>query len=247
MRNDWYTDFFGGLVVEFWAKAIPPEQTQAEINFLHECFAGAQAKCVLDIACGNGRHAVPLAKLGYRMTGLDVSDEFLELARQRSSQENVEVEWRQADMLELPQVAAFDAALCFGNSFGYLDRQGTAQFLSRLATALRPGAPFVVETGAIAESLLPALQPRRWMEMDSILFLSSAEYRCTESRIDITYSLLRGEVRETKQAHLWVYAAGELRTMLERSGFATRAFYGSVAKEEFRLGAPRLVLVAERV
>ena len=49
----------------------------------------------------------------------------------------------------------FDAAVCMGNSFGYLDLAGTRAFVAALAAAVRPGGGLVIDYNAAAESILP--------------------------------------------------------------------------------------------
>src|SRR5438067_1572377 len=78
--NNWYESFFHGLALDLWRKAIPPEQTKAEAEFLVNhlnCESGAQ---LLDLPCGNGRLSFEMAKRGYQVTGVDISVEFIEEA-----------------------------------------------------------------------------------------------------------------------------------------------------------------------
>jgi SAM-dependent methyltransferase len=180
VTNDWYQDFFTGTAVDFWMAAAPPPDE--DIAFLQSVFARGGE--ILDVACGAGRHAIPLARAGYRVAGVDISADFLERARRVS---DVAVEWHQRDMRDLPWSGRFDGALCFGNSFGYLGRSGTRASIASIADAMKPGARFVVDTGSIAESILTSLQQRRWIAVGDILFLSSATYDVNESRLDVEY------------------------------------------------------------
>src|SRR5215471_11662550 len=79
--SNWYEDFFHGVTLDLWRRAIPPKQTIAEAEFLLNklnCSAGAH---VLDVPCGNGRLSFELAKRGLRVTGVDISEEFIAEAR----------------------------------------------------------------------------------------------------------------------------------------------------------------------
>jgi hypothetical protein len=115
-----------------------------------------------------------------------------------------------------------------------------------LSGALKPGAAFVLESGATAESLLPSLQSRRWIEAGDILFFSNATYDALASRLDIEYSFVRGSVRETRTAHTWIYTIGELRELFTGAGLAVEQLCSSTAGDPFRLGEPRLLLVARK-
>ena len=79
--SNWFESFFHGVTLDLWRKAIPPAQTTAEAEFLIDhlnCDPGAR---VLDVPCGNGRLSFELAKRGLRVTGVDISEEFIEEAR----------------------------------------------------------------------------------------------------------------------------------------------------------------------
>jgi len=241
--NDWFHDFFHGLAVDFWVAVAP--SADADLPFLEKAF-DAPGGAILDVACGAGRHSIPLARRGYRVTGVDLSTTFLDEARRRSEAEALSIEWHRGDMRDLPWRYRFDGALCFGNSFGYCDREGTRAFVRTLAASLKPGAAFVLETGATAESLLPSLQPRRWMEVGDILFFSSATYDAAASRLDVDYSFVRGSVRESATAHTWIYTVAELRELFATEGLIVEQLCSSATGDPFRLGDPRLLLVARK-
>ena len=115
--------------------------------------------------------------------GVDISADFLDRAKRAS---DVAIEWHQRDMRDLPWSERFDGALCFGNSFGYLGRAGSHASIASVARALKKGGRFVLDIGSAAESLLPSLQPRRWIAVGDILFLSAATYDANESRLILT-------------------------------------------------------------
>ena len=243
MTNDWTHDFFHGLAVDFWLAVAPP--ADADLPFLEKAF-GAPGGTILDVACGAGRHSIPLARRGYQVTGVDLSASFLDEAKRRADEEQLPIEWHRGDMRELPWRSRFDGALCFGNSFGYCGRDGTRAFVRALAASLKPGAAFVLETGAAAESLLPSLQTRRWMEAGDILFFSSAAYDSSDSRLDVDYSFIRGAVRESRTAHTWIFTTAELRELFASAGLIVEQLCSSPVGDPFRLGDPRLLLVARK-
>jgi len=236
--SDWTTTFFNGLAVEFWVTVAPAPSAQ-EIEFLRGIFDGRE---LLDVACGAGRFTIPLAQAGYSMTGVDLSDDFLDVAKQREPA----VAWEKRDVRELPWRDRFDGALCFGNSFGYFAREETRAFLRSVATALKPNAAFVLETGATAESLLPSLQLRRTIDAGEITFSSAARYYAARSVLEIEYTFAKGDARETKQARTFVSTAGDVAEMLNAAGLHVENVYASAARDDFTLGAPRAIFVARR-
>ena len=99
---------------------------------------------VLDVACGTGVVAITAARLGARATGLDLTPELLEHARENSKIAMVEVEWHQGDAEELPfDNGAFDAVVSqFGHMFAPRPQVGVAEMLR----VLKPGGTVAFST-----------------------------------------------------------------------------------------------------
>jgi len=242
LDNEWFRDFFDGIAVDFWMAVAPPPDD--DVAFLKTIFEDGGE--ILDLACGAGRHTIPLAHAGYRMTGVDVSPTFLDVGRALSRPVALKPDLRLGDMRDLPWRDRFDGAICFGNSFGYIGREGTRDGIAALARALKRGAAFVLETGATAESLLPSLQRERSMQVGDIAYSSLASYDVMESRLDVEYTFIRGPERETKTASTSIFTLAELREMFERCGFAVEGAYASAKRDPFTLGSPRLLFVARK-
>ena len=148
MKTEWFETFFQGPAVDFWTRAMPPAQTLADADFLEKTFDVKPGARLLDVPCGNGRHSIELARRGYRVTGIDLSEEFLAAARAE-----LDADWRKGDMRALDvEAAAFDGAFCFGNSFGYLDHAGVAEFLSALSETLQPGDALLLGTDLVKDT-----------------------------------------------------------------------------------------------
>jgi SAM-dependent methyltransferase len=253
LKSEWFETFFQGPAVEFWTRAIPPAVTLADADFLEKTLAPHGRAHLLDIPCGNGRHAIELARRGHQMTGVDLSQEFLDAARLGAKEAAVAVDFRRGDMraLDLAE-AAFDGAYCLGNSLGYLNRANAEAFLKSLARALRPGAKLVIDTGTAAESVLSpglnaaALTPKRWHRVGGLLMLSECRYVAEHARLDIDYTFLQNGTAETRPTSSYVFTGAALREMITGAGFDAVTMHGGFAGEPYQAGSPRLVLIATR-
>jgi len=248
LQPEWFETFFQGVAVEFWNRAIPPAFTLMEVDFLEKALAPPPGASLLDIPCGSGRHSIELARRGYRLTGIDLSADFLSLARAGAADAQVQVDLRHTDMRNPSLEAdAFDGAFCFGNSFPYLDRPGVTAFLAALGRAIRSGGRLVIDTGCAAESILPTLLPQRWHRLDDIIVMSKATYVPEVSRLDIDYTFIQGGKMETRPSSSYVFTVAELARMLAEAGFDVISLNGGFAGERYELGSPRLVLTAQHV
>ncbi|HET6373846.1 MAG TPA: class I SAM-dependent methyltransferase [Candidatus Polarisedimenticolia bacterium] len=246
MKADWYEEFFEGITLDFWRKVMPKEQTSVEADFLERALQLRPGAEVLDVPCGAGRHSIELAARGHRMTGVDQSRDWMEEARARATAAGVNVEWRRAEMRDLPWESRFDAAFCFGNSFGVLDIDGTRAFVKAVARALKPGARFALDCGMTAESILPNLRDREWTQVDDILFLEENRYHATQGCYETTYTFVRDGKTDTRTGLHWVFMVREIRGLLAEAGLIPEEPLTSLDGEPFRTGSRYLILVAQK-
>lgn len=244
MVANWHVDFFRGVALEMWRRAITPEQTRLEADFLIEALRAPESSHLLDVPCGLGRHSLELARQGRRVTGVDLSEEAIAAARALTGP--LPATWIVSDMRRLPWSAEFDGAFCFGNSFCYLDPEAASDFLAKIAATLKPGARFAVETGMAAESILPALQRSRWFRLGDLIMLSENQYDPRESRLDIQYTFIQNGQVESRPASSFVLTVNEICRLHQEAGLEPLHLYGSVQKEPFQLGSPRLILISEK-
>jgi len=253
--SNWYEDFFHGVSLDLWRKAISPEHTKREADFLVkvlQCGAGAH---LLDVPCGNGRLSFELAGRGYRVTGVDISEEFIEEARSNAARASSAgntggtpvPQFILGNMRKIEGEAIYDGAYCFGNSFGFLEYAYMESFLSGMARALKPGARFVVETGMAAESIITKFEAEASHQIQDIRVTIKEQYLAEESCIDTEYVFERNGKVESRNAKHWIYTVAEIRRMLDRAGFEVLDLYGSLKFEPYVLGSEELFVIARKV
>jgi SAM-dependent methyltransferase len=243
--DGWWKDFFNGLIVEFWQAVVPGETTRAESDFLEKHLRLGPESRVLDVPCGAGRHAIELASRGHRLAGVDISSEFLDAARASAHARGVTVDWRQAEMRDLPWSSEFDAAYCAGSSFGFLGDEGDAEFLRALSRTLKPGGHFVADFKA-AESILPNFREQYEMRVGEIEFRARNSYDPILGTMESSYAVTRGDRTEKKRAVHRIYTAREILRMLSQAGLSAFETFGSIQGESYRLGSPALVVVSQK-
>jgi glycine/sarcosine N-methyltransferase len=129
------------LIFENWELSVE-RQAAALGSILHRSCGLTTAATILDCACGIGTQSLGLAKLGFRVTGCDVSTRAVERARLEASRRNLNIPFSVANMLDLTHLAnsQFDAVICMDNSLPHLERvEHILQAVEQMRARLRPG------------------------------------------------------------------------------------------------------------
>ncbi|MGH9369815.1 MAG: SAM-dependent methyltransferase, partial [Thermoanaerobaculia bacterium] len=127
---------------------------------------------------------------------------------------------------------------------GFFDDAGNQAFLAAAARAVRPGGRFLLDSGWVAESLLPSFHEKLDMEVSGIRFQAENRYDPAEGVVQNVFTASRDGRSETRPAAHRVYTVRELSGMLEAAGFGSLEAFGSTDGDPFALGSPRLLLVA---
>lgn len=103
---------------------------------------------VLDCCCGTGHTAIQLAKLGFRVTGLDISSKMIERATSNAAEIGVDVNFGQSNILDLVAniKEKFDIVICRGNSFSHIKPDDFEAALENMRAVLKKGGICYVDT-----------------------------------------------------------------------------------------------------
>ena len=113
-----------------------------EVAFVQTYLPRDRFPRLLDVACGTGRVAGPLADLGYDVLGVDLSEPAVSEARVL----HPSATYRQMDMRQLDTLErVFDGVLCLWASFGYGTDDENASMLGGMARRLRPGGRLLLD------------------------------------------------------------------------------------------------------
>jgi 2-polyprenyl-3-methyl-5-hydroxy-6-metoxy-1,4-benzoquinol methylase len=113
--NQWYQELFSNYADKY-DKEVFTQGTIAEVDFIEEEISYNKELNILDVGCGTGRHAIELAKRGYRVTGLDLSGAMLLKARKTALQSGLNIDFICKDARDFVYPTAFDLCimLCEG-------------------------------------------------------------------------------------------------------------------------------------
>ena len=247
--DNWYEDFFQGINCEMWEKAIPAEVTKQEIDFLLCEFNLQPGQHILDIPCGFGRHSIEFAKRGFNITGIDISPTFLQGLTAKINSERLNIKVIQGDILTVQLNEKFSGALCLGNSFGYFNFDRMKLLVGKVSSWLETGSKFIINSGMIAESILPNLahySENKTYTVGDITMDVTNVYHVEDSYMvsNLLYTK-EGKKEEHSYKH-YVFTLGEVKRLLKLCGLNTIANYSSTSKEAYKLGDQQVYIVAEK-
>ena len=207
--------------------------------------AAPEGRTVLDLCCGPGRHAVPLARRGMRVTGVDRTRFLLDRARERVRLAGVTIELIEADMRGFQRPAAYDLALSMFTSFGYFaSRDDDLRVLRNVRASLNARGIFVLDVMG-KEWLARHFQPTRSRSLpDGSLLIDRNTVVDDWTAVESQVTLLREGRSRTFRSRLSVYSGLELRDRLLQAGFAAVRLHGNLDGAPYDLDAARLVAVA---
>lgn len=221
------------------------EVTEAEVGAIWRLLELAPGVGLLDLACGHGRIATPLAQRGVRVAGLDATALFLDRARDEAARRRLEVDYVHGDMRSLPWGdGSFDRVLSWFTSFGYFDDTDNRRVLSEARRVLRPGGTLLIENNNLAE-LLPRWLPSVVIERDGNLMIDRSTFDPTTGRVTTERTVVHDGRIRSFHFSVRVFIAAELRDWLLDAGFQT-VEHVDHAGDPLTATSRRMVTIARR-
>jgi SAM-dependent methyltransferase len=208
-----------------------------------------KGEAVLDLCCGQGRHAVELARRGYDVCGLDLSAEYLRLTEASAAEAGVQVETIEADMRGIPFEARFDAVINMYSSFGYLETEDEdAKVLDAIARCLKPGGRALLDL-LNREWVVHNNGPADWHDgPDGTLYLEQRVLDLAASRNHATFTAVApdGTRRDLGGHHIRLYTLREIIGALTTAGLQHETVLGGYEGEEYSPNTRRMIVIARK-
>lgn len=244
----WYETLFGEEYLRVYSSLLTPERTAREVEGIVGLLGIAPGARVLDLCCGQGRHAIPLALRGYRVTGLDLSETLLDHARAEAARLGAAVRWAHGDASQLPFVEEFDAVINVFTSFGYFESDDENQaVLAQVYKALRPGGLFLLDL-MHRDALMRYYQPYGVTHGEGgTLITEERRFDQLRGRSHVHVTLILADGRRSEHDYsMRAYTPSELATMFARAGLEVAASYGGLDGSSLTLESRRLVMLGRR-
>jgi SAM-dependent methyltransferase len=219
-------------------------EAESEIAWILSHVRPPAAGRVLDAPCGFGRHSLALARRGFQVTGVDLSETELGRARERARAAGITLTLIQQDMRDMDFAGEFDLALNLFSSIGYFSDDEDRLLLDRFCTALKPGGTFVLDTRN-RDHFIRHLPEEEWVTLPPGTVRLKNTFDFTTSRVRQDW-WLEGQDRMLDTLEIRLYSAHELYRMLRPERWSSVELFGGLDGRPFHLDSQRLVIVATK-
>ena len=190
---------------------------------------------ILDVGCGNGRHAIELCRRGYSVKAIDVAKLYLEEAKRLAEQAGVSVDFHLRRGSELTETAVYDVVLALDHVIGFMSTGEIVKHFAAIYRSLQHGGAFLYTfQGARhipSRELGPKHPVKNWSENDGRFILSEKYYSdgCREQH-NIVIDTNTGEIVEYFE-YQRAYGLQAVIDLLKASGFLAVQVYKNFDRE----------------
>lgn len=242
MIDNWYENWFGNEYLTVYAHRNEDEARQLVQLILNYITLDKKFK-ILDLCCGQGRHAFLFAQEGFNVFGFDLSKTLLQVAKYKNSQSD-NTFFVQADMRYLPAVEKFDLLLNLFTSFGYFETDlENENVFKQFYQVLRPGGYYVFDyfhTPHVLANL------ERY-QSEQIGDLNVEQERFIEgSRVQKIIRLDRKGKKSTFYESVKMYKSDQILKMMEESGLSVRYIFGDYKGSPLNDESERVIIIGQK-
>ena len=239
VRPDWWSNIFNSLYLKTDSDVVKDLNiTRKEADLFSEILNLTADDTILDLCCGQGRHALEITRRGFKVEGLDRSRYLIQKAKASAKKENLSVKFKEGDARKLPfSPDNFEVVMMLGNSFGYFETvQDDLRILKEIFRVLKPWGRLLLDV-TDGEYVKEKFQARSWEWIGKKLFVCrerslSADRKRLISR-EVVTDVTKGVIADQFYAER-LYTKENLLTLFKEAGFSDVLVHGEIATDSAR-------------
>jgi SAM-dependent methyltransferase len=244
---EWWESYFDEHYLLEYEPIFTAERDRREVSRLLEILELPSGARLLDVPCGQGRHAHLLAEAGFDVDGLDYSADLLERAKARGT--GARLRYTRGDMRTLPArwTARFDAALNLFTSFGFfVNPADDARVIREFARVLRPGGLLVWHGGSRDGVMAKFLDRDWWQSEDGTMVAHERSFDSLSGVLTIR-STWRGPTHVGEREHrIRLYTPTRLAELCGAAGLIVEQAYDGFNARDLTRRSSEMLLVARK-
>jgi SAM-dependent methyltransferase len=241
--KDWFKHWFNSHYYFLLYKNRNEEEAKLFFDLIQKNLTLHSDWKILDFCCGYGRLSKVIAKNGFNVTGVDLSEKFIQLAKDESIKENLNINFIQCDARYFDENQKFNLGISFFTSFGYFsDEENELTFKNFAKSIVRNG-------WIVFDYFNPDFVLRNLINKESF----KVENYCIEitrkveiNRINKTIKIRSDENSEEFIESVRIYNIDELKKLFERNEMTIQKIYGDYSGNELGDFSPRIIIFAQK-
>ena len=193
----------------------PPDMLASETTLIEKFLAATAGGRIFDLGCGCGEFAGALSAKGYKVTGIDASEPYIEQARR----EVKGAEFILGKFEDIRFIDEFDGAFCWYTSFGFDTRVHDTILFHRVYDSLVSGGRLVVEFPNTIHVLMN-FEPVRVYDIDGTHIERCSEIAANSTQLLQEWEFSDGKEKEIIKTTFNLYTPSDIRTVLQETGFS---------------------------
>lgn len=241
----WTENFFGKYYLRTHNPVLTEKKTLDEVDFIEKCLELEKGAKILDLPCGHGRHSIMLSERGYDVTGIDIQEDFINMALEKKSNAKFSV----GDMRKIDYEEEFDAVINMFTSIGYFDDGENALCLKKMIKALKRGGKLLIDT-VNREWIMHHTGDidQAWMLYpdENLTFLANNTFNVFTGRMHSNQVIVDKDIRHHQEQDIRLYTFTELKLILEIHGMEVIEVLGGFKSEEYTVSTNNMIILAQK-
>lgn len=244
----WWETYFDSHYLLEHEPIFTPDRDRAEVARIIEVLGLPVGSIILDVPCGQGRHAHLLAEAGFKVEGFDYSEPLLKLARRRGM--GPALHYTRGDMRRLPSrwTEKFDAVVNLFTSFGFFtDPADDVRVIREFARVLKPGGVLVWHGGS-RDGVMARFLSRDWWETnDGTIVAHERSFDPLSGILEIESTWRGAGTKAGRRKHrIRVYTATRLAELCADAGLIVEEAFDGFSDRALTRRSSEMMLVARK-
>ena len=244
---DWWASYFDAHYLLEYEPIFQLERDRREAGRILELLGLPSGSRLLDVPCGQGRHAHLFAEAGLNVDGLDYSADLLKIARARGTGRTLR--YHRGDMRRLPPKwsGRFDAVVNLFTSFGFfLEPADDVRVIREFARVLKPGGLLIWHGGSRDGVMARFLSRDWWRTGDGTMIGHERTFDALSGVLTVRSTWLGPRGAGDREHRIRLYTANRIAEMCAEAGLVVEAAYDGFRDRPLTRRSPEMLIVGRR-
>lgn len=243
MYKDWFKYWFNSHQYFLIYKNRNEEEARRFFNLIERNIPLQKHWRIIDFCCGYGRLAKIFSSEGYKVTGIDLSEFFINEAKKMFSEKNLQGEFKICDVRTFNEKAVYNLGINFFTSFGYFSDEENQLTFKNLCES-------IVKNGwVVIDYFNPDFVKNNIVEKEKFEFNSSEiliERKIENDRVNKIIVIKTNDREEKYFESIRIYELNDFKNLFERNGFIFFKVFGDYDGNPFNSNSPRMIIFSQK-